>query len=140
MPKPNKRWIIGLIIIVAITGYLIFVFEFQSWEWPLIKDRSPAPLATPTPIADKSINFDHVGNFVTSDPKLKSNQYYLIYEAPSSSALTVRLYFTAKSQCQTDDTLQLCPRPIFTHGDKVHVLGTRQTNYVVVKKAIFLNN
>jgi hypothetical protein len=138
MPKPNKRWIIGLIFIVAIVGYFIFVLEFQSWEWLLSQDQSPTPLATPTPVIDKSINFDHIGNFVMSDPKLKSDQFYLIYETSGNPALTVRLYFTAKSQCQTDNALQSCPRPTFTHGDRVHILGIRQTNYVIVKNAIYL--
>lgn len=73
-----------------------------------------------------------------SDPKLKSGQYYLIYETPGSPAMTVRLYFTTKSKCLINGAIEYCPEPIFNHGDRIQVLGTKNGNYAIVKEAIFL--
>lgn len=137
--KKGPYWVIGAGIIAIAVFYFFFIIEFRS----LIKNAntpSPAPTVTPTPIFDKSINFNHVGNFVMSDPKLKSDQFYLMYETPGSPAMTVRLYFTTKSKCLINHAIEYCSRPVFNHGDRIQVLGTKIDNYVIVKEAIFLQS
>ena len=131
--KKKPYWIIGAVAMIIIATYLVFLFEFH-----LIPNNqnSSSPLPTPTPISDKSINFNHIGNFQMSDPKLRSNEFYLIYEAPGAPAMTARLYFNSKTICQDYSGESLCSNPLFGNGARIQVLGTQVKNYVIVKKIV----
>ena len=131
--KKKPYWIIGAVAMIIIAAYLIFLFEFHSASY---NSDGLSPLPTPTPISDKSINFNHIGNFQMSDPKLKSNEFYLIYEAPGTPAMTVRLYFNSKTICQDYSGESLCPSPLFGNGARIQVLGTQVKNYVIVKRIV----
>jgi hypothetical protein len=130
----NRKFIglASLTVLILALAYFVFIFEFHPSGWPL----SPAIKPAATPITDKSINFNHIGNFHMSDPKLKSNEFYLIYETPSAPALSVRLYFNNKTICQDYSGEASCPQPVFGDGAKIQILGTKVNNYVVVKKVI----
>lgn len=130
MTAKDSIWKISFVISIAIATYFVFVFELG------INRPEASPTPTPTPVADKSVNFNHTGNFHMSDPKLKQNEFYLIYEAPGSPALSVRLYFNEKTICQDAMSTEPCPRPIFPDGTRITVQGTQVKNYVIVKKII----
>lgn len=128
------RWLIGAIALTLAAIYFVFVFEFHYVDWKLsrvVSSNSPTPTVT-----DKSINFNHIGNFQMSDPKLRHDEFYLIYEAPGAPALTARLYFNDKTICQDYSGESICPEPVFGNGAKIQVLGTKINNYVIVKRII----
>jgi len=126
----DSIWKVSLAIFIAIAIYFVFVLELG------INNSETSPTPTATPIADKSVNFNHVGNFHMSDPKLKPNEFYLIYETPGSPAMSVRLYFDTKTMCQDPISIESCPRPVFPDGARITVQGTQIKNYVIVKKII----
>jgi hypothetical protein len=106
----NQIKIIGAIIVLILIGFVV--------ERYATRKTSPEP--------DNQINFIHDGNLIINNPGLKSGVWYLSYEEPGKSALSVELKLA-------DQNMDL------QSGMRARVEGFQSGNVVQVSKLDVLN-
>ena len=83
-------------------------------------------------------NFFATGNMVKNNPGLKPDTWYLVYEEPGATALTVELKFDQNSKCNVENMQVLCASTnsadFFQQGEKVTVQGVKTDNVVLVQE------
>lgn len=72
-----------------------------------------------TVATDTTSSFDHTGNLVINNPGMEEDVWYLVYEAPGESALSMKLQFGEQSICSES----VCNPETLEVGQSVRVVG-----------------
>lgn len=107
------------LVILVILGLMAGVWFFM-----------PARKASYEPI------FFAEGTLVKNNPGLLKDTWYLMYENPGFSGLSIPLLFDEKSTCELQGRVSPCTMPLQI-GDRVRIEGTRVDDVVRVATLVF---
>jgi hypothetical protein len=91
---------------------------------------SPSPTVAEPPTTTPQIDFERTGNLVRNNPGLPPGVWFLLYEEPGATALTVELEFAAESSCVIEVQATACD--VLEPGSRVVVAGVRSEGHVRV--------
>ena len=85
-------------------------------------------------------NFLKTGNLVKGNPGMEAGIWYLVFEEAGRPAVSAKLVFDEKSQCEEKGEPKKCDPSAFSQGERAEVSGYNSGQDVLVYKLIRLNS
>jgi hypothetical protein len=107
----NRKILLLILIILIAAVVAVLIFDRPKKEGEIL----------PT-------NFSEIGNLIRNNPGFVTDAWYLSYEKPGQSGLSVELSFDSESRCNGST----CAVSKFPEGSRVTVQGQKENNRVLV--------